>query len=91
MKPLRTHIFSSLVIVILANAALSKTIDNADSEEKSEGSEKVEHKAVTYHAYKVLEVVPESKEQVMPNIRINTRIIRCKIVSKLALYDILYR
>ena len=90
MKPLRTHIFSSLVIVILANAALSKTIDNADSEEKSEGSEKVEHKAVTYHAYKVLEVVPESKEQVMPTYKY-TRIIRCTIVSKLALYDILYR
>ena len=58
--------------LILARGALSKTIDNADAEEKSEGPEKIEHKAVTYRAYKVLEVVPESKEQVMPNIRINT-------------------
>ena len=91
MKPSRTHIFSIFVLVIIANNALCKTIDNADAEEDTDGPEKIEHKAVTYHAYKVLEVVPESKEQVMPNMRISTRLIRCVDVSKLALYDILYR
>ena len=68
MKPLKTHIFSSLVVVILANGALCKTVESPGAEEeeseKSEGPDKVEHKAVTYHAYKVLEVIPESKEQV---------------------------
>lgn len=69
MTPFKTHILSSLVLAILASGALCKTVDNPGAEEDeesdtSDGPEKVEHKAVTYHAYKVLEAIPESKEQV---------------------------
>ena len=77
MKPLKENLLSCLVIVILANGALCKTIDGPEKEnarppeaidtaeeEETKSPEKVEHKPVSYHAYKVLEAVPENNEQV---------------------------
>ena len=64
------HILASLAVVMLANVALCKNIDDGGGGGAAAGAEEesssfpAEHEAVTYRAYKVLEVTPESKEQV---------------------------
>ena len=71
MKLAKNHILCSLVVAILAKSAQCEEMDNASAEEESDGPEEVEEpvtqlkrKPVSYHAYKVLEVTPETTEQV---------------------------
>ena len=70
MKLAKNHILCSLVVAILAKSAQCEEMDNTSAEEESDGPEETDEpvtqkrKPVSYHAYKVLEVVPETTEQV---------------------------
>ena len=70
MKLAKNHILCFLVVAVFAKSAQCETMDNASAEEESDGPEEADEpvtqkrKPVSYHAYKVLEVVPETTEQV---------------------------
>ena len=70
MKLEKNHILCFLVVVVFATSAQCEKMDNASAEEESDGPEEADEpvtqkrKPVSYHAYKVLEVVPETTEQV---------------------------